>query len=141
MRRRGFVILTLVTLLASVIFLAAAQAALPPGSYEKLKAEAQEKLKIKIVGVEQQGKGPKLEVIFTAEVLAVERSASGLKPGDRITIQSYRWTKSYAGPTNPPVLPQGWVGVAYLNQAKGKAKGPGQNYTLAAYGESFEASR
>ena len=129
--------LSLVVLLATVVFMTAAQAALPPGSYGKLRAQAQEKLRIKITGVEQQGTGPKLQVIFTAEVLAAERSATGLKPGDQITIQSYHWTKSYAGPKNPPVLPKGWVGVAYLN----KAKGSGKNYELAAYGESFEPAR
>ena len=136
MRRRGLVILSLVTLLA-LVFGAVAQAELPPGSYDKLKAGAQEKFKIKIVGVEQQGKDPKMTVIFTAEVLQVERSATGVKPGDRITIQSYHWTKSYAGPKNPPVLPEGWEGVAYLNKAKGSNK----NYRLAAYGGSFEPSR
>ena len=136
MRRQGLVILSLVTLLA-VVFGAIAQAELPPGSYDKLKAGAQEKLKIKIVGVEQQGKGPRMKVIFTAAVLQVKCSATGLKPGDHITIQSYRWTKSYAGPKNPPVLPKGWEGVAYLNKAKSSNK----NYRLAAYGESFEASK
>lgn len=128
--------LSLVVLLATVVFLTAAQAALPPGSYDKLKAGAQEKLKIKVVEVAKQGKDPKLKVTFTAQVLAVERSATGLKPGDQITIQSYRWTKRYAGPKNPPILPKGWVGIAYLN----KAPGPGPNYKLAAYGDSFEPS-
>jgi hypothetical protein len=136
MRNTGIRMLRLVTLMASVVFLTPAWAALPPGSYDKLKAQAQEKLKIKVVEVKQQGKGPKLKVTFAAEVLQVERSATGLKPGDRITIQSYRWTRSYAGPKNPPVLPKGWVGVAYLN----KATGSGKNYKLAAYGESFEPS-
>ena len=140
MKIRGLRLPLLVAWLATLAFVATALAALPPGSIEKLKAGAQEKLKIKIVGVEKQDKGPQLTVIFTAEVLAVERSATGLTPGAQITIQSYHWTRSYAGPTNPPVLPKGWVGVAYLNKAKGKAQGPGRNYTLAAYGESFEPS-
>ncbi len=140
MRRWRRKAVSILIALVSLTFLATAQAELPPGSYDKLKAGAQEKLKVKIIGVDQPGKGPKLKVIFSAEVLAVERSATGLKPGDKITIQSYRWTKSYAGPKNPPVLPKGWVGVAYLNKAKGKAQGPGPTYKLAAYGESFEPS-
>ncbi len=137
MRTRKLSMPVLVTLLVAMVLPALVAAELPPGSYDKLKAEAQEKLKIKIVGMEQEGTGGKLKVTFTAEVLQVERSASGLKAGDKITIHSYRWTKSYAGPKNPPLLPQGWVGVAYLNQAQGA----GKDYKLAAYGESFEASR
>lgn len=136
MRTRKLSMLVLVSLLAAMVLPALVAAELPPGSYDKLKAEAQEKLKIKIVGVEQEGTGGKLKVTFTAKVLQVERSASGLKAGDKITIHSYRWTKSYAGPKNPPLLPQGWVGVAYLNQAQGA----GKDYKLAAYGESFEPS-
>jgi hypothetical protein len=138
MRLKGLSILSLAALLATLVFMARAQAALPPGSYDKLKAEAQEKLRIRIVEVDQQGKGPKLKVTFTAQVLQVERSATGLKPGEQITIQSYRWTKSYAGPKNPPVLPKGWVGVAYLNKAQGKTPGPIKNYSLAAFDASFE---
>ena len=64
-----------------------------------------------------------------------------LKPGEKITIQSYHWTKSYAGPPNPPILAKGWTGTAYLNKANGKAPGPGKTYSLAAYGDSFEKSQ
>jgi hypothetical protein len=126
----------IVAWLATLAFVAAALAALPPGSYEKLKAGAPEKLKIKILDVEKSGKDPQLKVTFTAEVLAVERSATGLKPGAKITIQSYHWAKSYVGPSNPPVLAEGWIGTAYLN--KQKAQGAGQTYAPAAYGDSFE---
>jgi len=123
----------------ALAFVARAPGALPPGSYEKLKAEAQEKLKVKIVAVEQKVRSDRrLEVLFTAEVLAVERSQTGLKPEDTIQIQSYRWTKSYAGPTNPPLLPVGWIGIAYLNKADGAAKDADKVYSLAAYGDSFE---
>jgi hypothetical protein len=131
----------LVAWLATLAFAATALAALPPGALEKLKAGAQEKLKIKILDVAQTGKGPKLKVTFTAEVLEVDRSATGLKAGEKITIQSYHWTKSYAGPPNPPILAKGWVGTAYLNKAKGKAPGSGKTYSLAAYGDSFEKSQ
>jgi len=131
--------LSLVFALAALVFVARAPGALPPGSYEKLKAEAQEKLKVKIVAVEQKVRSDRrLEVLFTAEVLAVERSQTGLKPEDTIQIQSYRWTKSYAGPTNPPLLPVGWIGIAYLNKADGAAKDADKVYSLAAYGDSFE---
>ena len=132
----------LVAWLATLALVATALAALPPGALEKLKAGAQEKLKIKILEVAQKpGKGPKLEVTFTAEVLEVKRSATELKPGEKITIQSYHWTKSYAGPPNPPILAKGWTGMAYLNKAKGKAPGSGKTYSLAAYGDSFEESK
>ena len=142
MKIRELRISLLLAWLATLAFVATALAALPPGSIEKLKAGAQEKLKIKILDVEQKpGKGPKLKVTFTAEVLEVERSATGLKPGEKITIQSYHWTKSYAGPPNPPILAKGWIGLAYLNKAKGKAPGSGKTYSLAAYGDSFEKSQ
>ena len=119
-----------------------ASAELPPGSYEKLKADAQEKLKIKIVAVEEKSQSDRrLDVQFTAEVLAVERSKSGLRPGDKIQIKSYHWTKGYVGPKNPSLLPVGWVGIAYLNKADGNAKDAGKVYSIAAYGDSFEESR
>ena len=114
-------------------------AELPPGSYERLKAKAQEKLKIRINDVSTMECGKhKLKVIFKAEVLEVERSGSGLEPGDDILIHSYRWTGSYAGPKNPPLLPVGWAGTAYLNKLENSSEDTGDNYTLAAYGESFE---
>ena len=137
--RTLFIPLLLVVVFSIVVFVATAPAALPPGSYDKLKAEAQEKLTIKITGVETKEQGDRrLEVLFTAEVLAVERSETCLKPGDTIQIQSYRWTKSYAGPKNPPLLPIGWTGIAYLNKA---AENADNVYALAAYGASFEESQ
>jgi hypothetical protein len=137
--RKSIIPLLLVITLSIVVFAAISPAALPPGSYEKLKAEAQEKLTIKIIGVETKEQSDRrLDVLFTAEVLAVERSETCLKPGDTIQIQSYRWTKRYAGPKNPPLLPIGWTGIAYLN----KADEDGDNlYTLAAYGDSFEETQ
>jgi len=137
--RKPIIPLLLVAALWILAFMTTAPAALPPGSYDKLKAEAQEKLKIKIVAVEQKAQSDRrLDVLFTAEVLEVERSETGLKPGDTIQIHSYRWTKSYAGPKNPPLLPVGWTGIAYLNKADGDAKDADTVYSLAAYGASFE---
>lgn len=137
--RKSVLPLLLVAALLIVVRVATAPAALPPGSYDKLKAEAQEKLTIKIIEVkEKEQNDRRLEVLFTAKVLAVERSETCLKPGDTIQIQSYRWTKSYAGPKNPPLLPVGWTGIAYLNKA---AENTDNVYTLAAYGASFEESQ
>jgi len=134
--------LFLLVALAALTFAAPAPGALPPGSYDKLKAEAQEKLKIKIVAVEQKAQSDRrLEILFTAEVLAVEHTQTCLKPGDTIEIQSYRWTKRYAGPKNPPLLPVGWIGTAYLNKVEGDAKDADNVYSLAAYGASFEESQ
>jgi hypothetical protein len=140
--RNPIILLFLVVAFVALAFVARAPAALPPGSYEKLKAEAQEKLKVKIVAVEQKVRSDRrLEVLFTAEVLEVERTQTCLKPGYTIEIKSYRWTKSYAGPTNPPVLPVGWIGIAYLNKVEGDAQGENKIYSLAAYGDSFEEIR
>ena len=141
MRMKGLKLPLLMAWLATLALVVTALAALPPGSIEKLKAGAPEKLKIKILDVAQMGQGPKLKVTFTAKVLEVKRSATGLKPGETITIQSYHWTKAYAGPPNPPILAKGWIGTAYLNKAKGKAPGSGKVYSLAAYGDSFEKSK
>ena len=129
-------------LLVSITVMTTAYAELPPGSYEKLKASAQEKLKVKIVAVEEKAQSDRrLDVQFTAEVLKVERSKSGLRPGDKIQIRSYHWTKGYLGPKNPPLLPVGWVGIAYLNKEDGNAKDTGTIYSIAAYGDSFEENR
>jgi hypothetical protein len=140
--RKSLIPLLLVTALLLLVCVATAPAALPPGSYDKLKAEAQEKLTIKIIVVETKEQNDRrLDVLFTAEVLAVERSETCLKPGDTIQIQSYRWTKSYAGPKNPPLLPVGWTGIAYLNKADSDGKDADNVYSLAAYGASFEESQ
>jgi hypothetical protein len=135
-------IVLLLVALVTLAFVSTAHAALPPGSYEKLKAESQEKLKVKIVAVEQKAQSDRrLDVLFTAEVLEVERSQTGLKPGDTIEIQSYRWIKRYAGPKNPPLLPVGWIGIAYLNKSDDDAKDADTVYSLAAYGASFDESQ
>jgi hypothetical protein len=140
--RKSIIPLLLLVALSIVVFAATSPAALPPGSYEKLKAEAQEKLTIKIIGVETKEQSDRrLEVLFTAEVLAVERSETCLKPGDTIQIQSYRWIKRYAGPKNPPLLPVGWTGIAYLNKADSDDEDANNLYTLAAYGDSFEETQ
>jgi hypothetical protein len=140
--RKSIIPLLLVVVLSIIVCIVTTPAALPPGSYEKLKAEAQEKLAIKILEVETKKESDRrLDVLFTAEVLTVERSETGLKSGDTIRIQSYRWTKSYAGPKNPPLLPVGWTGIAYLNKADSDAKEADHVYSLAAYGDSFEESQ
>jgi hypothetical protein len=140
--RKPIIPLLLVATLWILAFVAAAPAALPPGSYEKLKAEAQEKLKVKIVAVEKREQSDRrLDVLFTAEVLEVERTKTSLKPGDTIQIQSYRWTKRYAGPKNPPLLPVGWTGIAYLNKVDCDAKDADKVYKIAAYGASFEETQ
>jgi hypothetical protein len=140
--RKSIISMLLGAVFSIAVFIATAPAALPPGSYEKLKEEAQEKLTIKIIRVEKKEQSDRrLEVLFTAEVLAVERSETCIKPGDTIQIKSYRWIKRYAGPKNPPVLPVGWTGIAYLNKADTDDEDADNLYTLAAYGDSFEESQ
>jgi hypothetical protein len=140
--RKSIIPLLLITALSLLVCITIAPAALPPGSYDKLKAEAQEKLTVNIIAVEKQEESKqRLEVLFTAEVLAVERTKACLKPGDIIQIQSYRWTGKYRGPKNPPVLPVGWIGIAYLNKADSDTEDADNLYSLAAYGASFEESQ
>ena len=111
-------------------------AALPPGSYDKLKDEASDVLRVKIAKAEvKQAKGGLQDVVYTAEVLSVRRSKSGHKRGDTVQIVSYRLEPGappLAGPGVPPQLKAGWKGTAFLNQGKDE-----KSLKPAAYGQSF----
>ena len=124
--------------LALVVAAESALAELPPGAYENLKTNATDVLMVKITKVEmQKGQGVFQDIVYTAEVLKVDRSKSGRKVGDTIQISSYRLrSPSFEGPRIPSLLKTGWTGKAYLNAAKGNA-----GHRLAAYGESFEAEK
>lgn len=109
---------------------AAASAELPPGSYDKLRKEAQEALIIEVTDVTTTlVAGGTNQVIVKAKVLAVERSTAGLKKGDSIRIQ-YETHPPMPGPKPIPLLKAEEILPAFLN-AKGRA------YEPAAHGWSF----
>lgn len=119
-----------------------ARAELPPGAYEELKKNASEVLTVKILKVETpEGKKGHFHVFYTAKVLEVTRSTSGVEKGQTLRIASYHVTEKarregFVGAKIPPLLRVGWEGKVYLNKNQGK-----QVYDIAAYGESFEETR
>ncbi len=103
---------------------------------------ASEVLTVNILKVETpEGRKGHFLVLFTAEVLGVTRSKSGVVKGQTITIASYHVTEEarkegFVGPRIPPLLSAGWEGKVYLNKKQDK-----KAYDIAAYGESFEETR
>jgi hypothetical protein len=115
---------------------------LPPGAYEELKKNASEVMTVKILKVETpEGKKGHFRVFFTAEVLEVTRSKSGVEKGQTLRIASYHVTEKarkegFVGPRIPALLPVGWEGKVFLNKNQDK-----KVFDIAAYGESFEEAR
>jgi hypothetical protein len=122
--------------------LVTARAELPPGAYEELKKNASEVMTVKILKVQTpEGKKGHFHVFFTAKVLEVTRSKSGVEKGQTVRIASYHVTEKarkegFVGARIPALLPVGWEGKVYLNKNQDK-----QVYDIAAYGESFEETR
>lgn len=114
-----------------------AYAELPPGSYDKLRADAEEAVIIEVTAVTAKTSGAKTSVRVEAKLLGVERSKAKLKSGQRITIDyqsiDIKKTRGFAGPRQAPILKQGGVYPAFLNKVEDKA-----GFELAAYGASFE---
>jgi hypothetical protein len=129
---------TFIAALALVAFSAPAplaHAALPPGSYTALQKEAPEFIEIEVTDTRSTAaEGETSTHQVTATVTAVTRSASGLKPGDRIQIhyQTPSTPKPIAGPIQPPVLAKGHKSPAWLRKAENA-----RHYEPAAYGLSF----
>ena len=122
--------------------LVTARAELPPGAYEELKKNASEVMTVKILRVQTpEGKKGHFHVFFTAEVLEVIRSKSGVEKGQTLRIASYHVTEKarkegFVGAKIPALLPVGWEGKVFLNKNQDKLV-----YDIAAYGESFEETR
>jgi hypothetical protein len=113
------------------------QAEIPPGSYDKLRISAEEALIIKVVKVKTQLTSNRefTSVAVKAQVVAVQRSKKGIKPGSEIMIQyeSRNPNSNMPGPRRIAILKEGEYYPAFLNIADDK-----KNYTPAAYGESFK---
>lgn len=115
-----------------------ARAELPPTAYSALQAEAKEVLQIR---VEQVSSKPASLLNWStrnervlATVEKVNRTKSGVKKGDRITVIYSRLIPKggWAGPSPAPQLERGKEYPAYLEKS---ADG---TFSLAAKGKSFE---
>jgi len=67
---------------------ASAHAELPPGSYDNLRAKADEAVTMQVSSVTVNGRGTYKDISITAKVLGVERSKAGLKKGEGIRSHS-----------------------------------------------------
>jgi len=109
-------------------------AELPPGSYDRLRNQADEALIIQVESVQSQVRDEKREVTLVAKVLKVERSRANLTKGNKLTIKYEIFQgNAFAGPRQAKVLEQGEIYPAFL---AGPAK-TGEPFHLAAYGMSF----
>ena len=93
--------------------------------------DAAEVLEVKVLEAQvHQGQGERFDVLYRLEVLSVVRSASGVQPGETVTVRSYGQSKE--------ALERGWTGTAYLNRdPKASSPGAGHQFVTAAQGESL----
>ena len=122
-------------LLALTLGGTAARAELPPTVYIDQQNSAPEAVQIEVVevrGVIDRGAEARSEVTATAKVVCIGRSASGLKPGETITI-AYSTVVTHglgwAGPRPVPILEKRHY-PAFLAKA-------GEHFAPAAGGYSF----
>ncbi len=113
-----------------------ARAELPPGSYDKLRMEAQDVIIIEVTSVRaKELEAGWTDVVITARVLSVERSKAALQRGEIITIKyQSRDPKKVRipGPRPLPVLKMGVIYPAFLNGNEGN-----RLFEPAAFGLSF----
>lgn len=121
------------------------KAELSPQTYEELKLEATEVLSVNATDVQNvtgaaEGDNCTLFFTVTAEILDVNRSMVGYAAGDEIQVAAYTRDRTtaecelYLGPGSPPLLPEGWCGLVYLNPPNEGSEA----LEPAAYGQSFE---
>lgn len=115
--------------LVTVFFAATAHAELPAAAYDSLRKEANEALIIEVTNVQTNNDGSTTLVRLQANILHVERSRTGLKKGEVVTIE-YAHTPGRIGPRPVPVLEKG-VYPAFLHRGNGSSLNP------AAHGLSF----
>ncbi|MBV8226429.1 MAG: hypothetical protein JO232_14705 [Verrucomicrobia bacterium] len=154
-------VLKLLPILGCALMLSSsgALAALPPWVYDELKSKAPEKLTIKVLSADVTdslivtASGTrgclKLEVkqvCAQAEVITVDRSATGLKPGSIIQIiyTTAPTPENVGTAVRPEILDEGMIRRAYLKQ-RGAGVMPDnsaftfdETYDVAAWGQSFE---
>src|SRR5580692_11370075 len=106
----------LVTVFVVLSFAASVHAELPPGAYNTLRIDAEEAVTIEVTSVKIALMGGDKSLTVEAKVLGVERSKSGLKKGDSVTIRYDIPAKPPIGPAPPPVLEKDSVYPAFLNK-------------------------
>jgi hypothetical protein len=113
-----------------------AMAELPPYVYLEEANEAPEAIRMRVLSVRRSFGFTSTGIRVAAEVVAVRRSASGLKPGSKLQVvyDIPRHFESWVGPVDPPLLTRGKTVPAFLAMNPGKPI----TYGLAASGESFE---
>jgi len=125
---------TIVALAVLAILWGQAVAAAPPtDTVEGHKEDAAEVIEVKMLEAEMhQGQGERFNVLYRMEVVSVVRSASGLQPGETVTVRSSEQSNE--------ALEPGWTGTAYLNRdPKASGPGAGHQFVTAAQGESLVA--
>jgi hypothetical protein len=135
---KAIAVITVAITVAAILRPLPVKAELPPGSYDSLRMNATDALVIKVISVKQKPLPDNalrtIEVSLKARILEIERTKMGLKKGNYIIIR-YPVLDStqppIPGPRPIPVLEQGGVYPAFLNQQ------PDGTYAPAAYGESF----
>ncbi len=131
--RRGLAGLVIVLTAASLV------AELPPSAYEQLQAEAPEVVEIEVQSVRvtksAKSEGMRTEVRALAAIRKVTRTATGLKPGDTVSLNYSRleFRVPTPGPGQPVLVKKGERYRAFLERA---AKS--EAYTIAAGGQSFQ---
>ena len=95
--------------------------------------DAAEVLEVKVLEAQvHQGQGERFDVLYRLEVLSVVRSASGVQPGETVTVRAHGQSKEALG--------RGWTGTAYLNRdPKAADPGAGHQFVTSAQGESLVA--
>ena len=122
----------ILSLCCCLLFLSSARAELPPGSYDKLRREADEAVVMHVLSVSVKANGTEREVTVQARLVRVARTLSGLDKGDTITVKYTYSTVPYPGPRQVPLLRKNEVYPAFLRKAD-------NYYEPAAYGESFNS--
>lgn len=111
-------------------------AELPPYVYIEEANEAPEAIRMRVLSVSRSFRFTSTRIRVSAEVVAVRRSASGLKPGRKLQVvySIPHNALDVVGPAAPPLLEKNTIVPAFLAVS---AEKPG-TYGLAASGESFE---
>jgi hypothetical protein len=112
-------------------FVEVANAALPPGSYDKLRIAAEDAIIIQVTATKVDTVGGTMAITAKAKVIQVERSKNGLKPGDAITIKYSVPTTPIPGPVPTPVVEKDVIYPAFMNKT-------GADYQPAAHGWTFK---
>jgi hypothetical protein len=115
-----------------------ARAEMPPRVYQDLQKKSPEALTVKVVSVKistaDEPNLRRLAITAEAKVETVERSASGLKPGNtiRISYEVIKHKHPFVGPGEPGILEKGRSYPAFLSKNEKY-----ETYEPAAKGNSF----